>query len=303
MKEEIVLTAKHAGDIFSYDQDLKKQYLLLSKQFHPDVNSNPNATKAMAIVNSLYLEAQAMLEKGEWHETNCVVFSTTDGKRRKIKYLKTFSFELGKVLVSESIVCFLFDKDKEMYYNEYVKQTKSFKFASDRMKEQFTPILPKVLDKFQTLEGEFGVVVSKNPDEILLTDLLEYVKIVEDRHVAWILGSLYNLSCFFYFNGIVQNGITLDTVFVNPKTHAVSILGGWNYTKKIGEKMTGIKKDVYDLLPIKTKEDKLATHLADLESIRLIGRQLLGFKTMVESKKSSGPKSICSWLWSGSSET
>lgn len=302
MNESLILNAKKAGDIFSYDEDLKKQYIAMSKKFHPDVYKSSKANEIMVIINTFYEQAQEMIEKGTWVESNSITFSGTDGKKRKINYLTEFDFELGKTFVATSVVCFLFDKDKEIYYNNYMIQARSLKFENDKMKEQFKNLTPKIIDNFITKDGKFGIVVSKKPQEILLTDLLKYVNILEDRHIAWVLGRLYSLSCFFYYNGIAHNGISLETVYVNPETHSVSILGGWEYTKKLHEKMVGIKKLVYDLLPVKTKEDKLATHIADLEGIRLIGRQLLGFKNITQANKSSVPKSFISWVWSGSSE-
>lgn len=51
-------------------------------------------------------------------------------------------------------------------------------------------------------------------------------------HVAWIVSRLENLSCVFEFSEIVHNGISINSVFINPKTHEAFLYGGWWSSRK-----------------------------------------------------------------------
>jgi len=300
MTESQVLSAKRAGDIFSYEEDLKKQYFTLIKKFHPDVNKSMNATKVMVLLNSFYKEARRMFREGEWHESNCVILTGVDEKKRKISYLKSSNNELGETYVCNTVVCFLFDKDKELYYNAYIQNIKNLKYANEAMKKQFSTIVPDIVDSFKTTDGRSAIVVSKNRNDILLTDLLKHVNIIDEKHVAWIVSSLLNVACFLYYNNIGHNTLVQDSIYVNVNSHSITLLGGWEYSKTFGQKMIGLKKQAYDNLTTKTKRDKISTYTTDLECVRQVARECLRVKTPHESKKL--PDAYSKWLWGAPSE-
>jgi len=60
--------------------------------------------------------------------------------------------------------------------------------------------------------------------------------------------------------------------------------------------MLGTTKEIFSVMPISSKQNKKSNLATDLESIKLLGRELLG------EKNSKVPKEVTEFLNSGSSE-
>ena len=60
-----------------------------------------------------------------------------------------------------------------------------------------------------------------------------------------------------------------------------------------GNKMLGVPKAIYDIMPVKAKSNKTSSKRTDLEAAKLIGRQI--------TDKSSAPKPMLDFLSSGTS--
>ena len=145
------------------------------------------------------------------------------------------------------------------------------------MKEEMEKYFPKIGRELEFADGRKGLVFNKTEDILSLGDILKHFNNkIPDRTAAWILSSLYNIASYLYYAGIVHNGITLDNYFISPQNHSGHLLGGWQYACKNGEKMTGCTREIYDILPFEVKKTKIANFKTDLESIRLLGRTILG---------------------------
>ena len=155
--------------------------------------------------------------------------------------------------------------------------------------------MPHIKYQFETHDGRYCLIVDKTPDVFLLSDILAYYKeTIPDRHAAWIISRLCNLCCYFNYLDIAHNGLTLQTCFISPALHTILPLGGWWYTAKEGEKMLGVPKDIYDVMPVKAKSDKISCARTDLEALKLIGRQIVD--------KKEAPKPMLEFLNSGSTD-
>ena len=104
---------------------------------------------------------------------------------------------------------------------------------------------------------------------------------------------LCNLCCYFGYHGIAHNGLTVENCFISPQYHTLMPFGGWWYARPMGEKLLGVSKAVYDIMPVKAKSEKVAVYQTDLESMKLIGRKLLG--------SGNAPQPLLDFLNSGSS--
>lgn len=291
-----ILETNNVGDIFTNDKSkIKSEYISLCKIWHPDTNSSPESDKVMMHINLLYQKALELIEQNKWEGTNFTRLSGKNKKAYEFKYYATYSFELGTMYISDSYVAYLLNEDHKDLYTNALTQINNLKYSSDNMKEEMQKYLPSILDKFETVDNQFGLVIKKTPDLLLLQDVLNYFKAIDDKHVAWIMSSLYNLTCYFDYNHIAHNGITLSNCFISPEYHSVCILGGWWYSKNQGDKMIGVSRDIFNILPPKTKEFKISNITTDLESIRLLSKKILSNSTTV-------PQSFLNWLKIGSSE-
>lgn len=278
VSEKQILEAKKAGDIFSSDVDrIKAQYKDLVKQFHPDVNKSPKANEIFQKLNELYSKALKDISSNTWEKSNFIKINKTTGKSLEITFLTELPFELGTCYICNKHIVYLFDKDKKKYKDNMLLILKQIKYKNTDMENEFKRYLPKVLDEFETTEGKHGVVLEKTIDVYPLKKVFEfYNNKIEDRHVAWILSRLNNITCFLKYNNIVHNGINIDNCFISPEHHAIILYGGWWYATKKEEKMIGTTKEIYDLMPVTAKNNKISNSTTDLESIKYIGRKLLG---------------------------
>jgi hypothetical protein len=180
------------------------------------------------------------------------------------------------MFVCENCVAFVIRKEFEKLAGQ-INILDHMRFAGKRMEDEIKPYLPRVTMVRRGEAGETVVVADRHADLFLLKDVLKYFDgKVPPKHVAWILNTLYNLCCYFSYTGITHNSIMLDTYFINPKQHSGSLLGGWWYAIPRHDPIVMVPAQIYSILPVKVKNSKRSSVETDLESVKLIGRQLLG---------------------------
>jgi hypothetical protein len=301
-----ILNMNFVGDLFTNDRNkVKSEYIQLSKTWHPDCNDNSDESNAvMAKINIFYEKALNLIDQNKWEGKNFIRISSIDKKAYEIRYRVSCNFELGTMYITDSIVAYIIDGKHKDFYENAVKNIKNFKYANDKMKSEISKYLPIILAEFDTTDNNLGLIIQKTPDLLLLKDVLEYYNNnIPDRHVAWILSSLYNITCYIDYINMSHNAISLNTYFISPKYHSGALLGGWWYAVNQNSKMLGVPKEIYNILPPKTKEFKISNITTDLESIRHIGKQLLGEKNGCKVKYNKDvPKAFVDWLLIGSSE-
>lgn len=305
MTAEQILSVSKCGDLFPNNIDATKtKYKELVKEWHPDSNKNPKAQEVFQKITELYNAALELFKQGTWEKTNYILISKKDGKRIALNYDTVFDFELGTCYVTKTKIVYVLGSDKKKYFDNALVRIKSLKYADKRMEETLKRCMPKIYQTFQTNNDEYIIVLDKTADVYPLKNVFEYFddKIV-DRHVAWITSRLCNLTCFLKYNGIVHNGININNCFVSPEHHSILLLGGWWYTTKENEKMIGTTKDIFSVMSVTAKGNKKSSYLTDLESVKLLGRQLLGETNCRKlSLDSTIPKAFINFLVSGSGD-
>ncbi|WP_425806630.1 hypothetical protein ACHOLT_06460 [Desulfitobacterium sp. Sab5] len=292
-----ILAAVKCGDLYSNDPvKAKKEYRLLVQMYHPDRNKTSMAEDVFKKIEDLYAKAEKMFESGQWEESNVIEFKTKEDKHKKLKFIKEFSFELGVQYVASSVVVYVLDAEHKKYFDNAIHRVSSLIYENKAMEDEFKRYFPKFIDKFETVEGKWVLVIEKTKDFVRLQDLLNYYQgMIEQRHVAWMLSRLGSICCFLDYNGLAHNGISLENCFVSPENHSIALLGGWWYCVGQGEKMLGTQKQIYDVMGPLTKTNKTGSITTDLESIKLIGRVL--------PHKAQIPNSFKDWLERGSADS
>ena len=138
------------------------------------------------------------------------------------------------IYVGASNIIFAFNDEKD--YNNYLNNRKiTFPSADIKKLEKY---LPKVVFNGQTKDGKYIVVLDKDenvyPLEIFNVGL-------NPRTTAWVISRLENLGCLLEFNNIGMNKLSIEDIFINPKTHELYLYGNWenvtgstkNYLKSI----------------------------------------------------------------------
>lgn len=290
-----ILALTRCGDLFSRDRSkLDDEYRKLVKVFHPDRCKEPWANDVFVKITELYRQAEELLAQGKWEISNTVEFHLKDGKTYNVKYLTEHDFELGKTYIGRNNLWYVFAPSNRKYFDNAVKRMKSFQYVNDGMKKDLSRTLPNLKDSFETTEGEFVLHIDKPADVLYLKDVITYFNgNLPERHAAWMVSRLHNISCYLDFYHLSHNGISLDNVFICPEFHQVVLLGGWWYAVEQGSKLIGTQRQIYDIMPIKSKTDKVGDIVTDLESIKLISRQLF-------SNINTVPDAIKHWMNGGS---
>lgn len=303
---EDILNANCPGDIFTNDTaTLKKEYQYLSKTWHPDVSTHPNASEVMTKVNILHSQGVADLSSGKWSISNTYLLWTTTGKLIRYKYLTSRRTPEGLAYIGKNTVMYLFTKGNRDLYDNFCNSLKGLRYADKKMEEEFKRFVPTIHEQFEAQDEDvLGVIISKTQDLFYLKDIFTHYKgKVPPRHVAWIVSALLNMSCFLYFNKRAHNGLTLDTIVISPPHHSAVILGGWGFSKPLNDKLLGVPDEVYGIMPNAAKSSGTSNYLTDLESIKLIARTLLGNPagTMLV-RDSDIPKPFAEWALHPSTE-
>ena len=278
MEATEILSVTKCGDLFPYgEENVKTKYKELVKEWHPDTNNNPNALNVFVQITELYNKALELLKNGRWEKTNFILISKNNGKKIALNYDTYFEFELGACYVTKTKVVYVLGIDKEKYYSNAIRRINSLRYKDHKMKSDLSRFLPKIYQTFKTTNGEYVIVLDKPEDVYPLKNVFEYFdEQMDDRHVAWIISRLCNLTCYLQFSELVHNGININNCFVSPKDHSILLIGGWWYTTEEEESMIGTTKDIFSIMSVSSKGSKKSSSLTDLESVKLLGRQLLG---------------------------
>ena len=287
--EKKLLTVKEPALLFTGDLIIiKKEYRELATMYHPDKNKSEHAEEIFKNITELYNKGVDNLNKGIWVIPG--IIELTDkfkDTKYKIHYKKHHEFELGDMYINDNHVAYIIEEQYEDFFNNAVRVIKGFQYKNDNMKKDIARYLPEIVQTFKSLDNKLGMVIKKTPDLLLLKDVIEYFQNnkfpdVWERHVAWIMSTLHNLTCYLQYANLTHNAISLETFFISPKFHSGALLGGWWYSVESGKKMIGVPKDLYEMIPPKIKDKKVGNISFDLELIRLLARESFGDKTGIK---------------------
>lgn len=298
----LILKATTPEQIFSAADAVEAEYRILAKRFHPDIKPD-GSTEVFQHLNMLHAEAKLRFKnKTEvWQIPGVFAFKRENFSECHFHYVKDFEAGIAHCYIGRSnMVAYVFPKDVKDLIDNAVKTIESLtKFPDDGIKKSIQPNLPKVLHLIKTNDDRYVLILERPPGTIRLRDVFEHVKNDFDpKHMAWILSRLYNLSCYLEWVGITHHDISLDSVFINPAYHTVSVLGGWWFASSFGKRMTRMQSSrTIEYAPQDVLASKITSSSTDLELIRLLGRELMNDASGVFlSKNKNIPAPLCHWL-------
>jgi len=302
MEKEIlkILSIKNPFILFSKDiYIIKKEFKNLAMKWHPDHNKNKKSNEVFSHIKELYEDAVFILEKKNIVNEMITVFIEKENKiNHKIRYKRSYKFEMGDIYVGNTVIVYVFDKEYKDFFKNSIKIISSkFSYSSDRMRNEISRYLPEIIKYFQTEDNKYVIIIKKTKDFFLLRDVLSYYEnSMDPKHVGWIISSLLNLCCYLNYIKMSNVGISLDTCFISLKYHSVLLAGGWWFSTGFGEKLKGISSKSYDYLPSKNKINNIADNKIDIEIVKMIGRELLGDIRGNKLEKLNGLEEFKRWL-------
>lgn len=239
----------------------------LVKTWHPDRGGDG---KVFSHINALHGAAKKAVDE------NSIVWSARDGKTYRFEAKKVRSFELGRLAIGDSYVAFMLGNAHTDLTMQGIRMIGSVRYPDAKLKEMHQKLVPEIAKVIDT-STEDVVMIKKRKDAVLLRDVLEHFNgAIDPRHVAWIVSRLLDICCFYEVIHMCHNGLSIDTVFVEPATHLAFPLGGWWYAVKRGEQLKSVPPETFAVMPYSVRTAKLAEQRLDLECIRGIARTCLG---------------------------
>jgi len=182
-----------------------------------------------------------------YHETE--EFYSREGKKIIIDYMFYAREDGVPFYVAKSSVIYIFNPEDSAKVEKMTGAISRLEYPSADIRN-LTKYFPTVKSRMVLEDGRILVAVSK-PENVY--PLFAFGNL-RPKHVAWIVSRMENFCCLFEYNGIVQEGISLNSVFINPRTHEAYLYGNWW--------MARAKKNERDQ--------------ADLKALRVVADRLMG---------------------------
>lgn len=277
--------------LFKHDnkEQINSTYRILAKKWHPDINKNKSSEIVFRHLNSLHESALKKCKQGTWSEPGVLRITDITGKTFVIRHTTTYQNMAGEAYIGPAYLTYLIGKERIEFYDNMMKIIKSSKFADDKMKNEFQKYLPHIKHTSACLADKTLLVLHK-PGTIRLSDIVaKDPRILDCKHLAWIISSLLNQLCYFHYTGISHNGISLNSVFIDPAKHQVFILDGWWYSSKLGKELTHLPAKTFDALPFSVKRNKKNCTAIDMYCVKQLGLELA-------KNDPTTPKEMIEWL-------
>lgn len=305
--EQEIMAATRPEDIFTMDSKFmeteKEEYIRRFKPQKYRAIENFVVTKKVLL---FYNQAMAKLENGEnWKEEEYqrICITSISGKSYNINYMEHSDFKLGKMYVTKGYVIYIVQGKYKKYYENYIQKTNYYSKPDKKIWNMVQYMLPNVETHFETADGEYAIFIKKPCEMYSLREILEYFNgSLKPEYVASILTRLYYFTCYMGLVEMVHNAITLDNLFFAPGREVeegknytiedmriVGVFGGWFFTTYWEEKIRGIPKEVYDIIPEHCKSRGYSSYEVDEVSIKELAKKLLG-------EMKDAPKPFFDWV-------
>ena len=246
----------------------------LARQWHPDRTSDPRAEAVFAHLNALRKRASDWRSEGRWEANNTLTLRGTDGKTRRLRYLKRHATDLGETLIARTIFTSLTRVTHADLAERERRAIANLTFANAKMADEMQMWLPSEIARFET-PAHHALVLTKAPDMVLLADLLAHHDgTLDARHVGWIVSGMLHVACYLEWAGLAHHAIGPETWLVSPEQHSGALLGGWAFATDIGTRLRAAPARTVNAAPSIWKTTKIATGAMDRELIKLTGREM-----------------------------
>ena len=220
---DLVCSYCGSRSVFS-DKDLKeyKEFRLRMLSYLSIISDVPAGKVSSKDVyssgNSLYPEETDRI----WQDAEQEKLRMSDGRPLNIKYLFKGVQDGVTIYTARKNAVFVFNREDFSLCSRFSYMLGKLCYPSADIKG-LSKFFPVVGGCFELDDNRCVISVSK--DEELYP--LSAFGSLPPEHAAWIVSRLENLCCVLAYSGILHNGINMESVFINARTHQAYLLGGW----------------------------------------------------------------------------
>ncbi len=290
--EQEIMAASRPEDIFTMDLEViaeeKEAYL---EAFKPKEYRKVKDYVITKKVLLLYSQAIAKMEGSSTSEECRIVnIKSIKGEDYKIHYMNHSSFRLGEMYLTKEYVIYIVKGEYKKYYENYIEKTKHYSKPDKRIWNMVQYMVPNVVKNFECEDGSFAIFIKKPCEMYSLREILEYFDgKLRPEYVASILTRLYYFTCYIGLVEMNHNALMVDNLFFAPGREVeegesytvqdmriVGVFGGWFFTTYLEEKMQGVPKEVYAVMPEECKKRGYSSFEVDELAIKSLAKELLG---------------------------
>ena len=206
--------------------------------------------------------------------------------------------------ITKEYVIYIVKKQFKKYYENYIQKTKHYSKPDKTIWNMVQYMVPNVEKSFECVDGDFAIFIKKPCEMYSLREILEYFEGgLKPEYVASILTRLYYFTCYMGLVEMNHNALMVDNLFFAPGREVeegesytiedmriVGIFGGWFFTTYLEEKMQGIPKEVYAIMPDECKKRGYSSFEVDELAIKALAKELLGTEI------NNTPKPFLDWV-------
>ena len=239
-------------------------------RWHPDHALRDDVFKHLAVLRT---EAERHVAEGTWSVPGLLEIGG-----RRIRYFKTFPFELGRAYLGNTLLTYVLEPEYADLSARAETAVRALRYNDDRMRAEMEPRMPKLRAAFDGGGGRRVLVLEKPVGTIRLRDLIEHFGgRLDPRHVAWMMSELLNVAAYFgAYLGMAHLDLAPETLLIAPARHNVVAVGGWFYATPVGACLVAVPSRTERSMSASALTDGRALPAIDLELIRATGREALG---------------------------
>ena len=185
-----------------------------------------------------------------WNNSSRVNFTTDRGVNITMDSFYSVILDDKEVYIGSNKVLIVFASISEVTrFNNSLSQ---IMYPSADIKD-LSRFLPNVTFK-ATLEDGRGIIVVSKSENIYPLFLFENLKATT---VAWMISRFENLGCLLEFNDMDFDAISIEDIYINPKTHELFILDGWENVSRTPRRnyLKDIRLIAKDIMDVSTAND------------------------------------------------
>ncbi len=269
----------------------------LMKEWHPDLNRDPQAAAVAAHIQVLFSEAERRIESGTWVTPGQIIFDRKGGTSLQMTYRVARVVDAGTLYLGHSAMTYVMTSALTELRDHAHKRISALPFKDAKMADQMAAYLPKVWEAFDT-EDSACLAMTGGRGELILADVLAHFSgKLPPVHAAWIISSLWNIAAYAQVSRLSLPGMTIDGLTIDPVKHTARLIGGWWCAVDEKATLSLVPGKVLSALPSSLFKDKIAHPRINGEIVKAIGREILGDITGARLRRDKEiPGALVDWL-------
>lgn len=248
--------------------DISKIYHNLAKIWHPDNNSDPQASTVFAHLSTMYSAAKVRTKP------HSQLFTRANGSQFKMEYKRHTWADGCEIFIGESSVAYLIGSTNADLSSK--ASAHRWRYLNNDMRNEMSRFL---LDPYreEMLNDGHMFIYRRTPDQILMKDLIEITQqSIDPLHVSWMVTRMNNIACYLEWAGLSHLCMLPANLLVSLEYHSVALVGPALYLSKFGSRPKAASKTVLSIIPEMASKSFVLDSTVDRRIIRHTALELLG---------------------------